>query len=554
MLAPPAPGTKNCHRIGFNLDSLRQMTLSENMHFKIRHAPLSLVPLISTLLLSALLSFAAEAPDNSAFIRTPPPPATPHINGPNVFGVRPGSPFLYTIPATGDRPVQFGVKGLPRGLSLDAATGRITGSLSKPGEYHVTLRAKNAKGTDEKKFRIVVGDKIALTPPMGWNSWNCWAWVVDQDKVMRSARTLVNSGLIQHGWTYVNIDDTWQGERGGPYHAILPNERFPDMKGLCDQIHALGLKVGIYSSPWITTFAGYRGGSSDDPDGRWERLKDYEANKRLGKCSFATNDAAQFGAWGMDYLKYDWSPNDVPHTTEMAEALRRTGRDFVFSLSCSSPFDHAADWERLANCWRTTGDIGDAWGKPAESWKHGIAEIAFSQDRWAPYAGPGHWNDPDMLEVGYVGGGPNLHPTHLTPDEQYTHITMWCLLSAPLLIGCDLERLDPFTLSLLTNDEVLAVDQDALGKPATRVATLGSVDVYLKKLEDGGKALGFFNHDAAPQTIEFSPSNELGFNQPQRVRDLWRQTDLPDLKNPARNTWTVTVPGHGAELYKLARR
>ena len=368
--------------------------------------------------------------------------------------------------------------------------------------------------------------------------------------MLRSARALISSGLVNHGWSYINIDDTWQGERGGPHHAILPNERFPDMKGLCEQIHVLGLKVGIYSSPWITTFAGYRGGSSDDADGRWERLQNYEANKRLGKYSFATNDAAQFGEWGMDYLKYDWNPNDVLHTREMAAALRMTGRDIVFSLSCAAPFEHASDWARLANCWRTTGDIGDAWGQPSESWKHGISEIAFSQQRWVPYAGPGHWNDADMLEVGYVGGGPNLHGTHLTPDEQHTHLTMWCLLSAPLLIGCDLERLDAFTLSLLSNDEVLAVDQDALGKPAIRVASSGAVDLYLKNLEDGAKAVGFFNHAATTQTAEFRIPG-IGGHFRQHARDLWRQVDLADIRDPGKDTLKATVAGHGAELYKL---
>jgi alpha-galactosidase len=531
------------------------MTFSEQMHFPsrklARSATSAWLALVASLLLSGTAVQGAADPDNASFIRTPPPPATPHINGPNVFGVRPKSPVLYTIPATGDRPMTFSVKHLPRGLAVDPATGRISGSLSKAGEYKILLRAKNSKGTNEKKFRIMVGDKIALTPPMGWNSWNCWAWVVDQDKVLRSTRALVSSGLINHGWTYVNIDDTWQGERGGSRHAILPNERFPDMKGLCDQIHAMGFKAGIYSSPWITTFAGYRGGSSDEPDGRWERLQNYEANKRLGRYSFTTNDAAQFGEWGIDYLKYDWSPNDVPHTTEMSDALRKTGRDIIFSLSCSSPFAQAADWARLANCWRTTGDIGDAWDRPSESWKHGVSEIAFSQDKWAPYAGPGHWNDPDMLEVGYVGGGPNLHLTHLTPDEQYTHITMWCLLSAPLLIGCDLERLDPFTFSLLSNDEVLALDQDALGKQAVRVTSVGAVDVYMKELEDGGKALGFFNHDPAQQSIEFNQMNALGFKSKQHVRDLWRQTNLPDVEDPVKGVFKVTVPPHGAQLYKF---
>jgi alpha-galactosidase len=509
----------------------------------------SILALVAT---SAFLCSAAEEPDYSARILTPPAPATPHINGPNVFGVRPNSPFLYTVPATGERPMMFSADKLPAGLSLDPVTGRITGSLAKKGNYRVILRAQNAKGTDEKPFRIVVGKQIALTPPMGWNSWNCWAWVVDQEKVLRSTRALVSSGLINHGWTYVNIDDTWQGERGGPHHAIMPNERFPDMKGLCDQIHSMGFKVGIYSSPWITTFAGYRGGSSDSPDGRWERLQNYEANKRLGKHSFTTNDAAQFGDWGIDYLKYDWSPNDVAHTQEMAEALRRTGRDVVYSLSCSAPFDHAADWARLANCWRTTGDIGDAWGQPAEPWKHGISDIAFSQNRWAPFAGPGHWNDPDMLEIGYVGGGPNLHPTRLTPDEQYTHITMWCLLSAPLLIGCDLDRLDPFTLSLLTNDEVLALDQDALGKQAVRVDSIGQVDVYMKELEDGSKALGFFNRDSAPQSIAFKSWKALGIKKRQHVRDPWRQVDLPDI-DPRKDALQMTIAAHGVKLYRLAR-
>jgi len=510
-----------------------------------------LLVLTFALLLGPAYAFSGDPPDYSASILTPPAPASPRINGPNVFGVRPLSPFLYTIPATGDRPMTFGVQDLPEGLALDSVSGKITGSIARAGEYPVILRASNAKGTNEKRFRIVVGEHIALTPPMGWNSWNCWAWVVDQQKVLRSARALARSGLINHGWTYVNIDDTWQGVRGGPHRAIMPNERFPDMKGLCDTIHTLGFKAGIYSSPWITTFAGYRGGSSDSANGWWEHLQNYEANKRLGKYSFTANDAAQFGEWGIDYLKYDWSPNDVPHTTEMAQALRATGRDIVFSLSCGAPFDQAADWARLSNCWRVTGDIGDAWGKPPESWKHGIAEIAFEQDRWAPYAGPGHWNDPDMLEIGYVGGGPNLHPTNLTPDEQYTHISMWCLLSAPLLIGCDLDRLDAFTLSLLTNDEVLALDQDALGKQSVRVTTEGPVDVYMKDLEGGSRALGFFNHDSTARTMTFKNLGMLGFTSRQHVRDLWRQTDLPDVADPTRDTLDMTIPGHGVLLYRL---
>src|SRR5581483_7256585 len=283
----------------------------------------------------AAVSRGADASDQAAAaILTPPPAATPRINGPTVFGVRPGSPFLYTIPATGDRPMEFGVQGLPNGLAVDAATGRITGVLTQPGEFPVVLTAKNARGTAEKKFRIVVAEAISLTPAMGWNSWNCWAGAVDQEKVLRSAHALVASGLANHGWTYINIDDTWQGKRTGKDGALPGNEKFPDMKGLCDAIHGLGLKAGIYSTPWVTSYAKFPGGSSDNADGAWSAdLKAVEKARRFGRYSFAQADANQWAAWGFDYLKYDWNPNDVPHTAEMSSALRHSGRDLVFSLS-----------------------------------------------------------------------------------------------------------------------------------------------------------------------------------------------------------------------------
>jgi len=479
---------------------------------------------------------------------TPTSPPTPRINGPGIFGVRPGSVFLYTIPVTGDRPMTFSAENLPAGLKLDAATGHITGEIVKNGTYPVVLRATNALGAAEKHFRIIVGDQIALTPPMGWNSWNCWAAAVDQEKVLRSARALVSSGLINHGWTYINIDDTWQGQRGGAFNGIQPNEKFPDMKSLCNQIHAMGLKAGIYSTPWITSYAKYVGGSSDDSSGAWSKAQASSKFWHFGKNYFAENDAQQFADWGFDYLKFDWLPNDVPHTAEMSAALRKTQRDIVFSLSNTAPFDHAADWAKLANCWRTTCDIYDGWNEnPKAGYNYGISEIAFSQDRWAPYSGPGHWNDPDMLVVGHVGWGANLHATRLTPDEQYAHVSMWCLLSAPLLIGCDLEQLDAFTIGLLSNDEVLAVDQDALGKQAVRVASLGQVDVFAKELEDGSKALGFFNRGGDVAKINFNKLGYIGLSGPWHVRDLWRQTDLPAVKNALK----LTIQPHGVVLLKL---
>jgi alpha-galactosidase len=493
------------------------------------------------------LALGLQAQDLPAPL-TPTPPATPRINGPGVFGVRPGSEFLYTIPATGDRPIQFDAAPLPAGLALDPNTGRITGTVKHAGTYPVVLRATNALGAAEKKFQIVAGEQIALTPPMGWNSWNCWAAAVDQEKVLRSARALVSSGLINHGWTYVNIDDTWQGQRGGRLNALQPNDKFPDLKSLCDQIHAMGLKAGIYSTPWITSYAKYAGGASDDPTGAWSKALASDQFWRHGKYYFAENDAKQWAAWGFDYLKFDWNPIDVPHTTQMSKALRKTHRDIVFSLSNTAPFDHAADWAKLANSWRTTSDIYDGWMEnPRAGYNYGVSEIGFSQDQWAPHAGPGHWNDPDMLVVGRVGWGASLHTSRLTPEEQYSHLSLWCLLSAPLLIGCDLEQLDPFTLGLLSNDEVLALDQDALGKSARRAATLGPVDVYEKELEDGSRALGFFNRANTVEKINFNKLGYLGFPPVSHVRDLWRQVDLPDAKS----TLKATLPPHGVVLLKL---
>ncbi|HTR80980.1 MAG TPA: putative Ig domain-containing protein [Bacteroidota bacterium] len=479
----------------------------------------------------------------SELIRTPAVPPSPRINGPSIFGVRPGSPFLYRIPATGERPMMFSVVGLPTGLKVDRNTGEIAGKLKERGTYKVILQAKNALGTDERKFRIVVGDDISLTPSMGWNSWNVWGGKVTAENVLHSARAMVASGLIDHGWTYINIDDSWQGKRGGQFNGIQGNEKFPDMKGLCDSIHGMGLKVGIYSTPWTTSYATYIGSSSENPKGLWSPPtipKHGNLNKKMlpwavGKYSFAKADADQWAAWGIDYLKYDWNPNEVPETSEMATALRASGRDIVYSLSNNTPYENIPQVCKLANSWRTTGDIRDRW--------ESLSRIGFSQDKWAPYASPGHWNDPDMLVVGYVGWG-QPRPTNLTPDEQYTHISLWCLLSAPLLIGADMDKLDAFTLNLLTNDEVLAIDQDPLGKEAVSVTSDGSVRTYEKFLEDGSKAIGFFNLGDKDTTMTVRWTGLMG---PQEVRDVWRQKDLGVYDEQ----FQAVVAPHGAELFRV---
>jgi len=493
---------------------------------------------------------APTAPaSDSAIILTPQPGPAPRINGPKVFGVRPGHPILFTIPVTGTRPLQFTADHLPPGVTLDRSTGRLSGAIAAAGEYTVQLHVRNKTGKADRPFRIVVGDKIALTPPMGWNSWNIYATKITQDLVAANAQAMVSSGLIDHGWTYLNIDDCWQGARGGAFHAILPDSSiFPNMQALCDQVHGMGLKIGIYSTPWVESYGHHIGGSAMTQEGLFEKTKEnIPRNKKqlpyaIGTYSFLTNDVKQFTTWGFDYLKYDWNPIEVPETKAMYEALRNSGRDVVLSLSNSAPFAGAADWAVWSNAWRTGGDIRDNWKS--------LSSRLFTQDKWAPYGGPGHWNDPDMMIVGYVGWGKGPRPTLLTPDEQYTHVSAWCLMSVPLLLGCDMTRLDAFTLGLLTNDEVLALNQDPLGKQATVVARQGEAGVMAKDLEDGSKAVGLFypGDSTAIQKVVVRWS-DLGITGKYIVRDLWRQKDLGTFENE----FAADVRRHGVVLVSLRR-
>lgn len=493
------------------------------------------------------------------YILTPEISAEPRINSPKVFGVRPGSPFQYFVATTGDRPMTFSALGLPEGLLIDPQTGIISGKLLKAGTFEVTLVTKNAKGKAEKKLRIVCGDRIALTPPMGWNSWNCFAQEVSADRVKRAANAMVKSGLINHGWTYINIDDFWENHRDSKDSSlrgkfrdeagfIIPNSRFVDMKPLADYVHNLGLKIGLYSSPGPWTCGGC-----------------------AGSYGYEKQDAQSYSKWGFDYLKYDWCsygnvinglPGNDPLKVSslsyqggaslsaaikpyeiMGEYLRQQPRDIVFSL-CQYGMSDVWKWGDLVggNCWRTTNDITDTWVS--------IKSIALDQDKSAAYAKPGNWNDPDMLVVGEVGWG-NMHPSKLKPDEQYLHISLWCLFSSPLLIGCDMEELDDFTLNLLTNDEVIEINQDPLGKQATCVQTLGDLRIYVKELEDGSRAVGFCNFGLEIADLSYKDFDRLGIKGKFVVRDLWRQKDVANIETKA-DQLEVKVPAHGVVLYKFS--
>ena len=464
------------------------------------------------------------------YVLTPAPPAAPRFNGAPLFGVRTASPVIYRFPVSGERPMTFSAKDLPQGVTLSETDGVLSGSVSQPGDYSFTVTAENTYGKQQQTFTLRVGDRMmALTPPMGWNSWNCWGLSVTQDKVMASAQALIDKGLADYGYCYINIDDGWEAPERNADGTIAVNEKFPSMSDLGNWLHQRGLKFGIYSSPGDYTCGGF-----------------------LGSIDHEQQDAETYAQWGIDYLKYDWCGYSKEHAKEkdqsvasyirpyllMQQYLREQPRDIFYSL-CQYGMANVWEWGPFvdANSWRTTGDIEDSW--------QSLYNIGFDrQAKLAPYSSPGHWNDPDMLVVGKVGWSANLRDSRLTPDEQYTHISLWALLAANMLIGCDISQMDDFTVSLLCNHEVNAVNQDILGKRADRILKDGDIEVWTRPLVDGTHAVGIFNvgeKDLDVDLIQYVSTD----NNAQLIRDLWRQ------KNLSPSETKCTIPSHGCRLLKV---
>ncbi len=491
-----------------------------------------------------------DAPREEPVLLTPPPGPAPEINGPKVYACGPKHPFLYRIPATGRRPMVFAAEGLPAGLALDPNSGIIRGTIAGKGAYRVMLRAKNPLGQAERALKIVCGDTLALSPPMGWNSWYVLMSNVTEVHLREAAKQMIATGMADYGYQYVNIDDCWMKKQGDtPYRdaqgAVLPNARFPDIQGMVDAIHAAGLKAGVYTSPGPWTCGGY-----------------------VGAYQHEAADARRFAQWGFDFLKYDWCSyggvaggNDLVHMKKpyqvIAAELKKQDRDIVLNL-CQYGMGDVWKWGgEVGQCWRTTGDLG---AEPGTGLLPGFYNIAFSNARHWEYAKPGCWNDPDYLLIGYLGDWyPGAgHKTTLTPNEQYSYMSLWCLMASPLIFSGDMARLDPFTLNVLCNAEVIDVDQDTLGRQARIIrhpqasprgagspARPGEF-VLLKDLEDGSKALGLFNLGDAEAKISVTWA-ELRLSGKQRVRDLWRQKDLP----AADGEFRAAVPRHGVMLVKL---
>jgi alpha-galactosidase len=371
--------------------------------------------------------------------------------------------------------------------------------------------------------------KFADTPPMGWNSWNHFAAHVTDADVRSSADILVSSGMRDAGYVYVNVDDTWQGQRDAQ-GVLHPNERFPDMKALGDYIHSKGLKFGIYSSPGAKTCGGY-----------------------AGSLGHEAQDAKMYADWGVDFLKYDLCsfqddmnkakaehPGD-PNATKnlmiaayrtMGEALKATGRPIVYSL-CQYGVDQPWKWGPGlgASMWRTTDDIDDSYGR--------MIAIGFSQAGLSKYAGPGHWNDPDMLEV---GNG------KMTEDEYKTHMSLWVILAAPLLAGNDLTKMTEADKSILMNKDAIAIDQDALGKQGDRLYESGDLEVWTKPLSGGRVAVGLFNRSWSKRDVSVDLA-EIGFRNGGNVHDVWKGKDLGHRSG----VFTDILVKHGVTLLIVSK-
>lgn len=501
-------------------------------------------PILAGLAVFIILIVTGAQSNDQRAVLYPKPGNEPKINGARIFGVRPGSPFLFTIPATGKRPMKYSVAGLPIGLNCDPLTGQITGVINKRGRYRTTFIVKNEFGTAEREFRIVCGDTLALTPHMGWNSWYVWENHVT-DSILRSAATaMVNSGMIDHGYMYINIDDCWSikpssndsslmGEPRDENGMINSNGRFPDMKDMTDYIHSLGLKAGIYTGPGPLTCAGH-----------------------TASYRFEEKDAERFAEWGFDFLKYDWcsyrkivSNNSLtelqmPYVL-MSEKLKKQDRDIIFNM-CQYGQGDVWKWGTQVggNSWRTAGDLGIKGIREA-LFRDGFD--LFTEKELHKYGGPGGWNDPDYLQIGYLTNWKGqTRPTPLTRDEQYTQVSLWSLQAAPLIFSGDITRLDDFTLSLLINDEVIEVDQDPLGKPGWRVSKSGDAEVWMKPMEDGSVAVGLFNRGDERMKITVT-WKELGLVGKQLVRDLWRHKNIGRMNGE----FATKVNVHGVVMIRL---
>ncbi|HEV2436950.1 MAG TPA: putative Ig domain-containing protein [Verrucomicrobiae bacterium] len=513
------------------------------------------------------------------------PAAIPQFNGARIVGVRSDTPLILLLAVSGERPLEFSAKHLPSGLVLDAKTGVITGLLKRAGEYAFEAAVKNPAGKTSERIKIVCGDTLALTPPMGWNSYDAYGDSVRESEVLTNAEWM-KQHLQPFGWDTVVVDFRWydrlahgqpgqspQGVMIDPYGRCIPApNRFPSatkgagFKALAARIHAMGLKFGIHIMRGIPRQAveknlpipgsKFTAAQAVLPKGNVNRtcvwnqdMFGVDTTTDAGKAWYA-GIAKQYADWGVDYIKCDDIANlqrgkiyDAEEIEALSTALKHSGRSIVLSLSPgATPVSHGAHVARFANLWRISPDFWDNW----RSLNHNFDLF----NRWTEYTGPGHWPDGDMIPFGHIcQRNCDVRPdrwTRFTRDEQLTLLSLWALAPSPLMLGMNLPDNDEWTTAILTDPEVLAVDQDSLGNPAWRITDPNvPAEIWIKKLADGSLAVGYFNRTDQPVKVAV-PWQKLGFHSAPQVRDLWLRKDL------GRETeFTADLPAHGCMLLRV---
>jgi alpha-galactosidase len=498
-------------------------------------------------------------------ILTPAPKDQPKINGPGIYGARPGKKFIYRIPCQGKRPIQFTVKNLPPELSLDKDNGIISGVVpGKEGQYQMTFVAKNDFGKDSHQFKLVIGDKMALTPPTGWNSWGGHMLLVTDETIRKTVDLFVNGGLADVGFQYISIDDCWMKISEANYNArtekkkeqhegfsydgligdvrdsdgnVIPNKNFPDMKAMTDFIHSYGLKAGLYSSPGP-----------------------YTCQNFVGSLGYEKQDADQYAKWGFDLLKYDLCSgrgclsclNDqgVPYPQSefwrpMATYIGQQDRDILFNL-CQYGGDEPWKWAPALgiSSWRIGGDLNH---NVDTYFKYALRIATELRD----YSKPGQWNDPDFMYIHKLRDAKKMvNPSKEIPlntNQRYQYVSLWSIVCAPFFFSCDVNEIDEFTIKLLSNPDVMNINQDELGHVAEVKKNENDEVVMMKKMADGSKVLAVFNTNMENEKVIKLDLLSLQFDRMVSVYDVWRQKEIGTFEG----SFSAKISPNGVGLFIL---
>ena len=452
----------------------------------------------------------------------------PKINMPSILGASRGKPIMIRVAVTGKRPMELYAE-LPDGLTLNGNV--ISGKIHKDGDYSLTVLAKNDLGEFCKKITLEIKEhNVLVTPLLGYTTWNAFADAVTQADVEGIADKMVELGIAEYGYGYVNTDSGWQKEYGGEFDAVMPNEKFPDMKKMTDKIHALGLKCGIYSTPMLTAwgcpkeFTSIPGCTRGEADYRFSLL-----NGGIGVERCERNNALQWNAWGFDYLKYDWAPTDSVNADLMRRELVKLDRDFGFCVTVCAIKEYSNYWSKYCNSYRSNPDT---YGHFAN-----LAEIYETYFKFAEHVCKGHYFDLDMMDIGTCRL--ETLANTLTEDEQIMEYSMRAFLSSPIQISSTLESPTDTELNIYCNEEIIAINQDCAFNTPTILSRVKDgaryFDTFEKALEDGTYAYAFFNLGEVDERVELAPSEVL-------VRDLWAKEDL--------FTKSISVMPHTARIIK----